>query len=311
MSGAVGVLVMAYGGPNKLDEVEPYLLDVRGGRPTPPPVVREVVRRYELIGGRSPILEHTQAQAKALQAALDHSDGQFMVGVGMRHWHPYIAQAVAELAEQGISRLVGLVMAPHYSRMSIGAYYKSLDSAIETSSLSMEIEAIESWKEDRGYLDALESRIHEALERFADSDQSGVHLILTAHSLPERILEWEDPYPQELQVTVERLRARFPEQPAHFAYQSAAMTREPWLGPEAGELMLDLIQQGVRDFLVIPIGFVSEHVEILYDIDIDFKGRIESAGGRLERIEMARADPRMMASLAERVRQAAEGRGWL
>lgn len=311
MSGAVGVLVMAYGGPNNLDEVEPYLLDVRGGRPTPPPVVREVERRYELIGGRSPILEHTQAQAKALQAVLDRSNGRFVVKVGMRHWHPYIAQAVAGLAAQGIRRLVGLVMAPHYSRMSVGAYYKSLDAAIDTSSLSMEVEAIENWKEDPGYLDALESRIQEALERFADADRSGVHLILTAHSLPERILEWEDPYPQELQFTFERLRARFPAQPAHFAYQSAAMTKESWLGPDAGERMLELIQDGVKDFLVVPIGFVSEHVEILYDIDIDFQGRVESAGGRLERIDMPGADPGMMASLAKRVRRAAEGRGWL
>lgn len=228
-----------------------------------------------------------------------------------RHWHPYIAQAVAELAERGITQLVGLVMAPHYSRMSAGAYYNSLDAAIETSSLSMEVEAIENWKEDPGCLAALESRIQEALERFADADRSGVHLILTAHSLPQRILEWGDPYPHELQLTFERLRARFPGQPTYFAYQSAAMTKESWLGPDAGERMLELIQDGVKEFLVVPIGFVSEHVEILYDIDIDFKIRVESAGGRLERIDMPGADNGMMAGLADRVHRAAEGRGWL
>lgn len=312
MSGAVGVLVMAYGGPNKLDEVEPYLLDVRGGRPSPPPVLREVVRRYGLIGGRSPILEHTQAQAKALQAALDRSNGRFVVRVGMRHWHPYIAQAAAELAEQRITHVVGLVMAPHYSRMSVAAYYQALDAALADADKSMEVEAIQSWKDDPGYLEALESRIRAGLERFDAVDRSEVHLILTAHSLPERILEWQDPYPQELQITVERLRERFPDQPLQFAYQSAAMTREPWLGPDAGELMLDsLSKDGSRAFLLVPIGFVSEHVEILYDIDIDFKSRVESAGGRLERIDMPGADPAMMASLAERVHQAAERRGWL
>lgn len=311
MSAPIGVLVMAYGGPDKLQEVEPYLLDVRGGRPTAPAIVEEVRRRYAEIGGRSPILERTQAQAAELQQQLDPTAEQFRVQVGMRHWHPYIAQTVAEFAALGVQRLVGLVMAPHYSRMSVGAYLTAVEQAVEATAAPIQVEAVESWKDDPGYLDTLEDRIRVALERFDRGVRSQVHLVLTAHSLPERILEWQDPYPEELQVTFEQLRDRIPGQPAHFAYQSAAMTREPWLGPDAGDLMLELLQDGARDFLVVPIGFVSEHVEILYDIDIDFKRRVQSAGGRLERIEMAGDDPRMMGSLAEQVRAAATERGWL
>lgn len=311
MSDEIGVLVMAYGGPDKLDDVEPYLLDVRGGRPTPPAIVEEVQRRYQQIGGRSPIREHTQAQAAALQDELDGSGNRFHTAVGMRHWHPYIAQAVQDFAGQGIGRLIGLVMAPHYSRMSVGAYFQAAEQAIADVGAAIEIEPIQSWKEDPGYLETLEARIAAALERFDDDERGQVNLILTAHSLPERILEWQDPYPEELRASFEAMRSRFPRQPSHFAYQSAAMTPDPWLGPDAGELMLQLMKDGVSNFLVVPIGFVSEHVEILYDVDIDFRRRIESAGGRLERIEMPGADPRMMGSLATQVRAAAEGRGWL
>lgn len=311
MSDPTGVLMMAYGGPDSLGEVEPYLFDVRGGRPTPAQVVDEVKRRYEQIGGRSPILERTQAQAEALQVALDEIGGDFRVSVGMRHWHPYIAETVAEMDAAGIHKLVGLVMAPHYSRMSIGAYYARLDEAIERLGQRMEVAAIESWKDDPGYLDAVQDRIRDGLARFPSAGRDDVHLIFTAHSLPERILGAGDPYPEELQLTFDLLRERFPSHPTYFAYQSAAMTQEPWLGPDAGDLMLELIEKGAERFLVVPIGFVSEHVEILYDIDIEFRTQVEAAGGRIERIEMPGAHPRMMSSLAARVRAAAQARGWL
>src|SRR5688572_25013196 len=137
----IGVLVMAYGGPNNLDEVEPYLMDVRGGRPTSPEVVHEVRERYRAIGGRSPILERTRAQADALEAELNREGGAFKVAVGMRHWHPYIQQTLTQMADAGITRAVGLVMAPHYSRMSIGAYFKK----VEDAKPPIEIARIERW----------------------------------------------------------------------------------------------------------------------------------------------------------------------
>ena len=309
MNETIGVLVMAYGGPNSLDEVEPYLQDVRGGRATPEGVVREVEQRYEKIGGRSPIFERTHAQSEALQSALDEQGAGFRTFVGMRHWHPFIGEVVPEIEDAEIHRIVGIVMAPHYSKMSVEAYFQALAQAIEAASASLEVVRIESWKNDPGYLDVLEARVVDGLQHFSSDTRSRVQLILTAHSLPERILEWNDPYPTELQVTFHQLTARFPTQPAHFAYQSAAMTPDPWLGPDAGELMEDLIENGESEFLVVPIGFVSEHVEILYDIDIEYRNRIEAAGGRLERIAMPGASPRMMSSLAHRVRSAAAESG--
>ncbi|MCZ6530803.1 MAG: ferrochelatase [Chloroflexi bacterium] len=311
MNEPIGVLVMAYGGPNSLDEVEPYLLDVRGGRAAPEAVVREVEGRYEKIGGRSPILERTRAQSDALQSALDKEGHGFRTFVGMRHWHPFIGEVVLQMAEAEIRRMVGIVMAPHYSKMSVEAYFQGVARAVEASALPLEVAHIESWKDDPGYLDALEARIIEGFQQFPSETLPRVHLILTAHSLPERILEWNDPYPNELQETYRRLTDRFPGQPAHFAYQSAAMTGDRWLGPDAGDLMEELIGHGAREFLVVPIGFVSEHVEILYDIDIEYKHRIEAAGGRLERIDMPGASRRMMSSLAQSVRRTAAESGWM
>lgn len=312
MSEQLAVLLMAYGGPDKLEDVEPYLLDVRGGRETASHIIEEVRHRYQLIGGRSPILERTQDQAQALRAALDELSGQFKVFVGMRHWHPFLRETLAEITEAGLSKLVGLVMAPHYSKMSVQAYYDRLQKAIEQGGSEVEVAPIHSWHLDAGYLQAVEERIERGLERFPAAEREQVQLVFTAHSLPERILQWEDPYPHQLDATFESLRNRFPAQYSHFAYQSAAMTPEPWLGPDAGDLMEEMLRTGqARRFLVVPIGFVSEHVEILYDIDIEFRERIEEAGGKLERVEMPGADRRMMASLAQRVAGAAQERQWL
>ncbi len=312
MPGApLGVLVMAYGGPDKLDDVEPYLRDVRNYRPTPPEIVHEIRERYERIGGRSPILELTRAQAAALQAALDGnaSDGQpsrFRVFVGMRHWHPFLKDVLAEMVGGGIERAVGVVMAPHYSRMSIGAYYKR----VEEANAPIKIAPIERWHLLPGYLDALTDRVRAALATFPEDVRHRVPVIFTAHSLPERILTWNDPYPEELRATTEAVGARLDGQPYEFAYQSAAMTPDPWLGPDAGETIARLAAEGHRHVLIAPIGFVCEHVEILFDIDVEFKAQADALGVRLERIEMLNDHPAMIAGLAGLVRERAAAAGW-
>jgi ferrochelatase len=301
----IGVLVMAYGGPNNLDQVEPYLLDVRGGRPTSPEIVHEVRERYRQIGGRSPILERTQVQAAALQSALN--DPRFRVLVGMRHWHPYIKEALMQMAEEGITHAVGLAMAPHYSRLSIGAYYREVQEA----GVPVEIARIERWHLLPGYLDALAGRVREALARFPAEARADVPIIFTAHSLPKRILEWNDPYPDELQATVAGLMERLEPHPHEFAFQSAAISAEPWLGPDAGEIIQRLADQGRRHILIAPIGFVAEHVEILYDIDIVYRQQADQLGVHLERIEMLNTAPAMIAGLADLVRSTAKEKGWL
>lgn len=302
----IGVLVMAYGGPDRLEEVEPYLLDVRGFRPTPQTVVQEVRRRYQAIGGRSPILERTRAQAAVLEGALNTNGQRFRTVVGMRHWTPYIREALAELQAEGIARAVGVVMAPHYSRMSIDAYYRK----VEEAGIGIEVAAIREWHLLPGYVEALAVRVGAALDRFPPDQRERIPVIFTAHSLPRRILEWNDPYPSQLEATMRAVLHLLGDRPHRFAYQSAAMTREPWLGPDAGEVLAELARQGYSGAVLAPIGFTCEHVEVLYDVDIELRERAGALDLRLERIEMVNDDRIMLADLATRVRQAAVERGW-
>jgi ferrochelatase len=304
----IGVLVMAYGGPDNLDEVEPYLLDVRGQRPTAPEIVAEVRERYRQIGGRSPILERTQAQAQALQAALDAlGPGEFKTFVGMRHWRPYIKDALVAMAGRGLPRAVTLAMAPHYSLLSIGAYQKKVAEA----SAPIAFAHIDRWGLLFGYLEALAGRVRDALERFPAEERDDVHIIFTAHSLPQRIRDWHDPYTDELAATGTALMQRLGPRPYHFAYQSAAITPDPWLGPDAGQVIAELAAQGHKNVLIAPVGFVCEHVEILYDVDVVFKRQAESLGMHFERIEMLNTAPAMIDDLAKLVRARAVDAGWL
>jgi len=298
---------MAYGGPNSLEDVEPYLLDVRDYRQTSQEIVDEVRERYRAIGGRSPILERTRAQANALESELNSQGEHVKVFVGMRHWYPFISQALADMSVAGIKKAVGLVMAPHNSRMSIGAYYKKVQEA----EIDLEIAPIERWHLLPGYLDALAGRVHAALERFPTEVRTKVPIIFTAHSLPERIREWGDPYPDELNATVIEVVKRLNSNPYDFAFQSAAISKEPWLGPDAGDVIARLASEGHKHVLIAPIGFVCEHVEVLYDVDIVFKRQASSLGMQLERFEMLNTSPEMITGLAELVRNVAKEKKWL
>jgi ferrochelatase len=303
----IGLLVMAYGGPNNLVEVEPYLLDVRGHRPTSPEIIQEVRERYRAIGGRSPILEQTWSQASALESALNTDGVTFKSFVGMRHWHPFIPAALEDMWAQGIEQAVGLVMAPHYSRMSIGAYYQR----IEEANSPIEIARIEDWHLQPGYIRALAERVRDTLKGFPEEVRADVPIVFTAHSLPEKILEWNDPYPTQLRETVIAIMELLGSQPHEFAFQSAAISTIPWLGPDAGEVLKRLNSEGKKHILLCPIGFVCEHVEILYDIDIVYQDLARSLGMHLERIEMLGTAPQMIEGLAELIHERVEEEGWL
>jgi ferrochelatase len=308
VSGTVGVLMMAYGGPNSLSEVERYLLDVRGFRPTPAALVEEVRRRYERIGGRSPILDHTRAQARALQAALGDGGPSFEVAVGMRHWHPYIGDTMGRWAERSIRRVVGVVMAPHYSRLSVGAYYRAVEGAAQRS--GVEVRGIESWHLLPGYVGALADRVRWALAHLPEPERSAAPVIFTAHSLPERILTWDDAYPRQLIETMEAVMAKLGERPHRLAYQSASHTGEPWLGPDAAEVVEEFARGGARHVVVAPVGFLCENVEILYDVDVELQERAQALGVRLQRTEMLHDAADMIADLAGLVRTTAREAGW-
>ncbi len=297
----VAVLLLAYGGPGSLDDVEPYLQDVRGGRPTAPELVAEIKGRYARIGGRSPILERTEAQAQALGRALGPA---WPVYVGMRHWHPFIAETVERMVACGQRRVVAIVLAPHYSALSVGAYEKKL---LDAARGRLELALVRSWGDHPKFLEAVAERVRQALQRFPAP--GAVQVLFTAHSLPERILAAGDPYADELQASAAQVARLAGVGEWRFAYQSAGATPEPWLGPEAGAVMTELAATR-KNFLIVPIGFVSDHVEVLYYVDVAYRGLAERLGVRLERTDSLNDDPLLVAALADLARRTAAERGW-
>jgi ferrochelatase len=302
----IGILLMAYGGPDSLDDVEPYLLDIRGGRPTSPELVEEIKERYALIGGRSPLLDITCQQAQALEAQLNRTgDARFRAYVGMRHWQPRIKEVVAHMAEDGIEQAVALVMAPHYSRMSTGAYFARLDEALQDLGANIAFTCVESWHDHPGLIAALEEKSIEALTRYeSDGTDALPKVIFSAHSLPTRILDWGDPYDVQLRETAALVaeQLNLPPDCWLFCYQSAGRSPEPWLGPQIEDVIVELAGAGEKRLLVVPIGFVCDHVEVLYDIDIEGRQLAETHGARLERSESLNASPTFIAALAEIVK---------
>lgn len=295
------VLLMAYGSPEDLDDMEAYLLDIRGGRPTSPQLVAEIRQRYALIGGRSPLLDLTQAQAVALQAELNRLPGSdFRAFVGMRHWQPRIAQAVEQIAQEEFHQVVGLVMAPHQSRMSTGAYFRQLDQAIAERNLDLEVIRIGAWHDHPGLIEALTEQARAALALF----DRHPYVLFTAHSLPVRILTEGDPYDAQLHQTAALVASRLglPDNCWQFCYQSAGQSQEPWLGPPIEQVIPALAQAGETQILAVPVGFVCDHVEILYDLDILARRIASEHGVRFERSPSLNTSPTFISALADLVR---------
>lgn len=306
----IGVLMMAYGGPNSLDDVAPYLADIRGGRPTPPELLAEITERYRLIGGRSRILEITRAQADAVEAALNDAAAaaagvRFRTYVGMRHWHPYIGATVKQMLADGVDRIVAIVMAPHFSRMSVGAYMGKVEKALAEYGADIPVARIMSWKDEPGFIEAVSERIAAALEHYPADMRSDVPVVFTAHSLPARVLESGDPYPQELDTSARLVADRVGLRNWRFAFQSQGATADPWLGPTVEETLEHLAGVGARHVLIVPIGFVCDHVEVLYDVDIEHKQQAAELGIELRRTEMLNDCAGLVQAVASAVRRAA------
>jgi ferrochelatase len=281
------VLLMAMGGPDCLENVEPFLLDVRGGRPTPPELVEEIRERYRATGGKSPAVGITQEVAKKLEQQLNESsDGRYRVYVGLRHWHPFIKETYAELLKESPEQIIGVCMAPQQSSLSTGAYRKKVEEARTSLADQTPVTYVGSWNQHPRLVAALVENIREGLQKFPADVRATVPVLFTAHSLPERIVAMKDPYPDEVKGTVEAVTNALGNQPTYFAYQSQGRSNEPWLGPTV-EAMLGAIQQaGHRHVLVAPIGFICDHVETLFDIDIELKQLAVSQGLHLERMAM-------------------------
>jgi protoporphyrin/coproporphyrin ferrochelatase len=277
---------MAYGSPGRIEDIRSYLEDIREGRPVSDEAVEELTERYRRIGGRSPLDEITERQRAALERELG-----VPVHVGMKHWRPRIAEAVEASLAGGAERVVGVVLAPHYSALSIAGYRERLEEALDGRA---ELRFVESWHDHEPFLEVLAGRVR----------GTGAHVVFTAHSLPERVLALGDPYRDQLLETSRLVAERAGTERWSFAFQSASQTGEPWLGPDILEELDALHEQGVRDVLVCPVGFVSDHLEILWDLDVEARQRAAELGLRLDRIESLNDDPAFIRALAQLLRQA-------
>jgi protoporphyrin/coproporphyrin ferrochelatase len=276
---SVAVVLMAYGSPDRLEDVPAYYEDIRGGRPIAPERREELVERYRRLGveERNPLNEITEQTRAALERELG-----IPVHTGMRHWRPRIAEAAERALAGGARTIVGLVLAPHFSSMSIGAYRRQLEDAVGGRA---DVVFVERWGSEPAYVELIAERLR----------GTSAHVVFTAHSLPARILDQGDPYEDELLESARLVADDAGVTDWSFAYQSASPTGEPWLGPD----ILDHLETlAGRDVLVCPLGFVSDHLEIRWDIDVEAQEKAAKLGVTLDRTEMPNADPMLVNVLA-------------
>lgn len=299
MGETIGVLLMGYGTPGSLADVEAYYTDIRRGRAPSAEQLANLVARYERVGGVTPLREITFAQGEALESWLRASGRDVRVYVGMRHWHPFIAETVAKMAADGIGQAVGIVLAPHYSRMSIGAYKERAEEARTASAPTMLIRYVDRWGQAPALLDGLARRVTEAL---GDWSPAETQVLFTAHSLPERIRTWNDPYESEVRATGEAVAQRLALPRWDMAWQSAGATPEPWIGPALETVIAGCAgMEGIKNVLVCPVGFTSDHLEILYDLDIEAAALASGHGLGFRRTQSFNADTDLVEAMAGQI----------
>jgi len=294
------VLLMAYGTPRTPEEIEPYYTDIRRGRAPTPELLAELTARYDAIGGISPLAARTEAQRDALQRALDAiSPDRFEVVLGLKHAEPKIETAVAELAERGVRSIVGLVLAPHYSTYSIGQYMDRARAAAEPHGIS--VVGVDSWAVDPAFVEFLARDMKARLAALPTNTK----VLFTAHSLPQRIIDGGDPYPNELRATAEAVAAAVgltDWSSWSIAWQSAGRTPEPWIGPDILAVIDDLAaSENASGVLVCACGFVADHLEVLFDLDIEARAHARDKGLAFDRTACVNDDAAVIASLAARV----------
>ena len=281
------VVLMAYGSPERLEDVPAYYADIRGGRPIAPENLADLVERYRRLGieDSSPLNAITEQTRVALEIELG-----LPVFTGMKHWTPRIADAAEAALRSGAEEIVGLVLAPHYSALSIAGYREQLEQALEGRA---ELRFVESWHSELGFVELLAERVR----------GTGAHVVFTAHSLPARILDQGDPYKDQLLETARLVVEAAGLDDWSFSFQSESPTGEPWLGPDILDHLESLRRQGVERVLVCPVGFVSDHLEIRWDLDVEAQEKAAELGMQLERIDMPNADPTFVRTLAGIVRR--------
>lgn len=296
----IGVLLMAYGTPRSQEEILPYYTDIRRGRPPTPELLAELTARYDAIGGISPLAQRTESQRDELQRQLDAIEpNRYSVRLGLKHAHPMIEEAVEDFARDGFTELVALVLAPHYSSYSIGQYVGRAREAGTPHGIT--VRGIDSWATEPAFVDFLARDMRTKL----GSLPSDTRVLFTAHSLPQRIIDGGDPYPNELRATAEAVAARVGLHEGSqwsIAWQSAGRTPEPWIGPDILAVIDELADARTTSaVLVSACGFVADHLEVLYDLDIEAKAHAARRGLAFDRTACVNDDTEVLRALARRV----------
>lgn len=288
----VGVMVLAYGTPETLDDVEPYYTHIRGGRKPSPEALADLVYRYEKVGGQTPLYELTKGVADQLGQQLERDfPGQYKVYLAMKHWHPFIGDVVKQIAADGLSEVIGVVLAPHYSRYSLEGYRTYTEKGLANVPNPFHFHFVEHWHDHPLFRALIADRIRAELEQFPPELRHEVRVVFSAHSLPEKIVGMGDPYVDQLKTSAQGIADMLGLAEHGFCFQSAAPTNEPWLGPDILDYLEHLHAEGVRAVLSVPFGFVAEHLEVLWDIDTEAQGKANELGMTLRRIRMPNADP--------------------
>jgi ferrochelatase len=301
VSGRVGVLLLAYGTPAGPHEIPAYYTHIRRGRPPTPELLKDLTDRYTAIGGVSPLLGIARTLAENLECELGERlpDEHFQVALGMKHAAPFIEDGVAALAASGVDRSVAVVLAPHYSRLSVEEYMERVHAADAATELG-ELAFVREWHLEPGYLAMLARRVQVELERLSVLGSGAVRVLFTAHSLPSWIVARGDPYPEQLQETATATAQLAGVDDWAVAWQSAGRTADPWIGPDVCEVIRHLGVRADHDaVLVCPAGFVSDHLEILYDLDIQARDVAAQAGLRFARTALPNADAEFVSVLAD------------
>ncbi len=296
------LLLLAFGGPRSLDEVEFLLTRLFRGKKPSPDQLEKVKERYRLIGGSSPLPEITRKQAEALEENLNAKGYHFKSFVGMRYSRPLIEETVQDIVREGIDEIVALPMAPFRSRASTGAYAEELDRARQGLKVTLKVTLIEGWHTRPIFLDAVREKLGEGLNGFGPKVRQKVHLIFTAHSLPCSLVQ-HDPYVQDMEASVKGVLSGLEFPNWDIAFQSKGGGPEEWIGPDVEKVLEGLASQGVKEVLLVPIGFVSDHIEILYDIDIVFRQKGESLGILLKRTPSLNTSALFIEALAQAVEE--------
>lgn len=305
----VGVLLLAFGGPDSPESIEPFMTNLMGGRRPSPELLARVAEKYRLIGGKSPLLEITRAQAAALEKVMNAGSGgrhhlpRYRVYVAMRYWHPFIPDVLQEMAADGVGKAVAISLSPHYSQFTTGAYFAEVQAWLVRKGSAMEVAFARDWYHHPLFIQALGEKLAEGRDKFPTRRREGLPVVFSAHSLPVSYIREGDPYVEQLQATVHSLARQGNLVTWRLAYQSRGGGGGEWLGPQVEEVLESLAGDGHREVLLSPVGFVADHVETLYDVDIALRAHAQRLGLKLERCAALNTSPAFIAALAAIARE--------